>query len=70
MLRIVFWVIVAVLFLSFFGISVQGLFENPTTQSNFDFVLDIVRGGWDTIWGFLSSVALSLESVIESALPS
>ena len=69
MLRIIFWVIVIVLFLSFFGVSIQGLIEDPTTQHNFDFVLGIVADGWDTIWGFVSGIARTIENAIASILP-
>lgn len=70
MLRIIFWVIVAVLFLSFFGISVQGLFENPTTQTNFDFVIGVVEEGWGTIWNVISGVVETVLSPITHLLPS
>ena len=70
MLRIIFWVVVAVLFLSFFGISVQGLIENPTTQTNFDFVLELVAEGWSTIWSVLSGLVTGVGDVITSLLPS
>lgn len=69
MLRIIFWVVVIVLFLSFFGISVQGLIEDPTTQNNFDFILGIVEDGWDTIWGFVSGIALAIQKAIASIIP-
>lgn len=69
MLRIIFWVIVVVLFLSFFGISVQGLFENPTTQTNFDFVLGLVEEGWDTIWGLISALVMGIVDIFEGLLP-
>ena len=69
MLRIIFWTVVVVLFLSFFGISVQGLIENPTTQTNFDFVLDLVKEGWDTIWGLISGLVMGVVGLFESLLP-
>ena len=64
MLRIIFWIVIAVLFLSFFGVSVQSLFENPTTQTNFDFVLGMVEEGWDTIWGAISGVVLAIVGIV------
>lgn len=69
MLRIIFWVVVAVLFLSFFGISVQGLIENPTTQTNFGFVLSLAEEGWNTIWNAVSGLALGLVDLIASLIP-
>lgn len=70
MLRIIFWVIVAVLFLSFFGVSVQGLLENPTTQSNFDFVLGLVEEGWATLWGLIAGFVMTVTEAITDILPS
>lgn len=49
MLRIIFWTVILVLLLSFFGISLQGLIENPTTQSNLEFTWELVKEGWNTI---------------------
>jgi hypothetical protein len=69
MLRIIFWVVVAVLFLSFFGISVQGLIEDPTTQTNFDFVMDLVGEGWDTIWGVISGLVLGVLDIFKGLIP-
>ena len=70
MLRIIFWIVVAVLFLSFFGISVQGLIENPTTQTNFQFVIGLAEEGWDMIWGFISGFVNAITDILTSLLPS
>ena len=69
MLRIIFWTVVVILFLSFFGISVQGLIENPTTQTNFDFILNLVAEGWDTIWGAISGLVLGIIDIFADLLP-
>jgi hypothetical protein len=70
MLRIIFWVIVAVLFLSFFGVSVQSLFENPTTQTNFDFVIGLVEEGWESIWTVISGLVMGITETVTDILPS
>lgn len=70
MLRIIFWTVVIVVFLSFFGISVQGLFENPTTQSNFEFLLGLVEEGWDTLWAAITALVESLTDAFARILPS
>jgi hypothetical protein len=69
MLRIVFWTVIIVLFLSFFGISVQSLFENPTTQTNFDFIIGLVEEGWNTIWNFITSIVDTVIGVFKSIIP-
>ena len=70
MLRIIFWVVIAVLFLSFFGISVQNLFENPTTQTNFDFVIDLVEKGWQAIWSAISGLVSGVTDTASDMMPS
>jgi hypothetical protein len=69
MLRIIFWVVILVLFLSFFGISIQSLLENPTTQNNFDFILGLVGEGWDTIWGTISGLVVGVIDLIAGLIP-
>lgn len=49
MIRLIIWVVVLVLALSFFGISLQGLWEDPTTQNNFSFITDLLKEGWDIL---------------------
>lgn len=46
MIRIVFWTVIIVLFLSFFGISVQSLFESPLAQNNLSYVWNLVVSGF------------------------
>lgn len=69
MIRIIFWAVIVILFLSFFGISVQSLFENPTTQTNFDFVLGLLKEGWQTIWDAISGLVTIVVTFIEDLLP-
>lgn len=46
MIRLVFWTVVIVLFLSFFGISVQSLFESPLAQNNLAYLWDLIVFGF------------------------
>jgi hypothetical protein len=55
MVRVIFYVVVAVLVLSFFGVSLQHLIENPTTQTNFAYVWSLVEEGWDDIVLFITN---------------
>jgi hypothetical protein len=48
-LKLIFWIVVLVLVLSFFGISLRTLAASPTTQSNFGFVWQLVLNGWNLI---------------------
>ncbi len=47
MVRLIIWIVVGVLALSFFGISLQALIDDPTTQGNFSYVFSLVEQGWD-----------------------
>jgi len=47
MVKLIFWIVVGLLALSFFGISLQNLVEAPTTQNNFFFLFKLVGEGWD-----------------------
>lgn len=69
MLRILFWTVIVVVFLSFFGISIQSLFENEQTQNNFAFVFDLVEQGWDTVWAAISGFITPITEFITEQLP-
>ncbi|HEY0010475.1 MAG TPA: hypothetical protein VGB97_01005 [Candidatus Paceibacterota bacterium] len=69
MLRILFWTVIIVLFLSFFGVSIQGLIENPTTQTNMGFVLGLVEEGWDSIWGLIVGFVATVTGIITGIIP-
>lgn len=54
MLRLIFYAVVALLALSFFGITIQSIINSPAGQANFEYVGDLVELGWDFIVSFLS----------------
>lgn len=56
MVRLIIWVVVGLLALSFFGISLRGLVENPTNQDNLSFVFAMVESGWHMILAWLSTI--------------
>ena len=47
MVRLVIWVIIGLLALSFFGVSLQALVENPTNQSNMSYLTNMLETGWE-----------------------
>lgn len=49
MLKLAVYIIVAVLVLSFFGISLQHLVESPAAQENFKYVATLLVQGWNDI---------------------
>jgi hypothetical protein len=56
MIRLIIWVIIGLLALSFFGISLQGLVESPTNQGNISFLSDLFQQGFDIIKTWLADV--------------
>ncbi|MFA7302170.1 MAG: hypothetical protein WC030_00260 [Candidatus Paceibacterota bacterium] len=51
MLRLIFWIAVLLLALSFFGISIQAIINSPTGQENFGFAYQIALQIWNFILG-------------------
>ncbi|HEX7651735.1 MAG TPA: hypothetical protein VF439_03410 [Candidatus Paceibacterota bacterium] len=49
MLKLIFWIIVLVLALSFFGISIRSIVESPVGQQNVQFLWDLIVSGWNSI---------------------
>jgi hypothetical protein len=49
MIKLLVYIIVALLALSFFGISLQKIVEGPTAQANFHFVFDLAVLGFQYI---------------------
>lgn len=46
MLKLVFWIIVLILALSFFGISIQAIVNSPAGQANIAYLLDLLSQAW------------------------
>ena len=56
MLKLIFYVVVGVLALSFFGVSLRELIQDPQTQDNFSFIIDLVRNGWSFLTGWVEGL--------------
>ena len=46
MLRLIFWLFILLLGLSFFGISIQSIINSPAGQANFGYVIHWVLVSW------------------------
>lgn len=64
MLRIIFYAIIAVLILSFFGISIQSVIHSPAGQANFGYLGDLVISGFHFIVDFIVGGITWLKSLI------
>ncbi|MFA6278905.1 MAG: hypothetical protein WCS97_02435 [Candidatus Paceibacterota bacterium] len=51
MFRLVFWIFVLVLALSFFGISIQAIVSSPAGQANISYVFNLLDQLWQWIVG-------------------
>lgn len=56
MLKLVFWVIVGVLALSFFGISLESIITSPSGQENFAYLWHLAVSAWDAIVRFFMNL--------------
>lgn len=56
MLKLIFWIVLVVLGLSFFGISLQSIVMSPAGQANFAYLHSLVLAGWAWITQFVASV--------------
>ena len=56
MLKLIFWIVVGVLALSFFGISLQAIITSPMGQANLGFLWTLVVEGWNIIVQFFTSL--------------
>jgi len=46
MFRLIFWIIILVLALSFFGISIQAIISSPAGQENIAYASHLLSQGW------------------------
>jgi len=49
MIRVIFWAIVGLLALSFFGISIQSIIDSPAGQANFTYIFGLLVTLWDLV---------------------
>ena len=56
MVKLIIWIIIGLLALSFFGISLRALATSPTNQDNLTFLLDTLHIGWAYIVAWISSL--------------
>ncbi|MFA6519460.1 MAG: hypothetical protein WCT41_01395 [Candidatus Paceibacterota bacterium] len=52
LVKLVIWVLILLLALSFFGISIQAIVSSPTGQANFNYIFSILQQLWQwaTFW--------------------
>ena len=61
MFRLIFWIFVLLLALSFFGISIQSIINSPAGQANFGYVIQWITIGWHWLINVLTLHAMQLK---------
>lgn len=56
MIKLIVWIIIGVLALSFFGISLESLMQAPTTQENVGFLKGLAMTGWEIVRDFVMGI--------------
>lgn len=64
MVRLIIWVIVGLLALSFFGISLESLYNSQTNQENISFLGQLLGRGWNEIADLLNGFIGWVKSLI------
>lgn len=54
MIRTIFWALVFLLALSFFGISLQAIVSSPAGQANFAYINNLLSQVWQWFYGIVS----------------
>ena len=49
MIRLLLYIVIIVLVLSFFGVSVQTLVNSPVTEANFSYLWHLTVTGWEEL---------------------
>lgn len=56
MVKLIVWIVIGLLALSFFGVSLKGLVNSPTNQENVSFLTQLLQQGWNSMLSWLHSV--------------
>jgi hypothetical protein len=64
MIKLVILIVIALLVLSFFGISLRTLVLSPTAQDNFTFAWSLVMQGWNWLVAWINTLGADLNHLI------
>lgn len=56
MIKLIIWIVVGLLALSFFGVSLRALIDSPVMQENLSFLIGLLQDGWEAIVAWLEGV--------------
>lgn len=69
MVRLIIWIVVGLLALSFFGVSLKSLVDSPTNKENVSFISQLLHQGWATVSTWLHAVIDPLMQAAHFHLP-
>lgn len=64
MVRLIIWLVVGLLALSFFGVSLRALVESPTNQENLSFLSMLLHNGWGALVAWADEIIESLKNLV------
>lgn len=53
MFKLIFWILILILALSFFGVSLQAIINSPAGQENFAYLLSLFYKAWQWFIEFI-----------------
>lgn len=56
MVKLIVWIVIGLLALSFFGVSLKNLVNSPTNQENVSFLTQLLQQGWNTMLSWLHAI--------------
>lgn len=62
MIKLIIWIIIGLLALSFFGISLRAIAGSPTNQDNIQFLLMTLHQGWEYLVAWVEELFSALGS--------
>ena len=63
MFKLIFWMFVFFLALSFFGISIQKIIDSPAGQANLAYLMQVLAQAWQWLALYLQRFASALRSI-------
>lgn len=69
MVKLIVWIAIGLLALSFFGISLKSLIDSPTNQENVSFLTQLLQQGWNTMAAWLHTFLMPFFTLIHIQPP-
>ena len=64
MIKLIVFIVIFLLILSFFGVSLRTLVLSPTAQDNFQFVWQLIQQGWNWLVAWFNGLGASVQQLL------